>query len=275
MKIPAIKLRYGTAEEADAAVEALEYALRALNAEQDLFIREAPSFTKVSGGGEADRYYASAWFGALPAADPTAPKKFMVSSSTPIAATYGAVAPSLEVAHAMIDLETFGTRAGCVVRSLGAVFFGPAGLGDTFYVNFRTEPQVERGLHIDPDTAAWWERQGADVKDALEEDQQAPEMALAKFNQWIGARTTFKNVRIWGNGANFDEPILAEGYRAFKLQQPWRYSNSRCFRTLRALHGGIERERAPLRPHHALDDAIAQALHAVKILNATRGWGSV
>lgn len=271
MKTPAIQLTFASKAEAEASMETLNFVQRALNVENDLFIREPTRVVMdTEPMAEGPAYTVSVRFGVRPAIDPARPVRHAISPERPSELTY-ALIPSAP--HLMIDLETFGTRVGCQVRSLGAVFFSPTGLGDTFYVNFRTEPQAERGLHQDPGTVTWWARQGEAVRLALEENQEAPEMALARFAAWIGARTTFKEVRIWGNGANFDEPILAELHRAFNLKQPWRYSNSRCFRTLRAL-SGVKAPAYPVRPHHALDDAIAQAQHAVAILNHAGGWAT-
>ena len=33
----------------------------------------------------------------------------------------------------MVDLETWGTKPGCAIISIGAVSFGPDGLGEEFY----------------------------------------------------------------------------------------------------------------------------------------------
>lgn len=272
MKTPAIQLQFPTKPEAEAAVETLNFVQRALNVENDLFIRESTRLVMDPAlPAEGALYTVVARFGVRPAIDPAHPMRLALAPSTLESQSYGVAYTAIP--HLMIDLETFGTRPGCQVRSLGAVFFSPGGLGQTFYANFRTDLQAERCLHQDPDTVAWWARQGEDVRLALEENQEAPEMALARFRDWIGARATFKEVRIWGNGANFDEPILGELYRVYGIEQPWRYSGSRCFRTLRAL-SGVKAPAVPARPHHALDDAVAQAQHAIAILNHTGGWAT-
>ena len=69
----------------------------------------------------------------------------------------------------MLDLETFGTRPGCVIRSIGAIVFDPYSTqtGETFYCNVTREDQERLGLHVDPNTEAWWGRQTKDARDAL------------------------------------------------------------------------------------------------------------
>jgi DNA polymerase III epsilon subunit-like protein len=45
------------------------------------------------------------------------------------------VPPVLEpMSDVMIDLETLGRRPGCAILSIGAVEFGPAGLGRELYI---------------------------------------------------------------------------------------------------------------------------------------------
>ncbi len=79
-------------------------------------------------------------------------------------------------------------------------------------------------------------------------------------------------IAIWGNGAGFDQPILSAVYRAVGVVQPWKFFNERCYRTLKNLYPGFPYTRPKL-AHHALEDAKAQAVHAVAILNASEhGW---
>ena len=67
--------------------------------------------------------------------------------------------------HVMLDLETFGTRPGSVLRSIGAVTFGlRAGLGEEFYRNIDKQSQLELGLTVDAQTEAWWARQSEEAQ---------------------------------------------------------------------------------------------------------------
>ena len=182
--------------------------------------------------------------------------------------------PPIGAAHVMVDLETLGRRAGCQVLSLGAVFFGPDGLGDEFYRNLKLEEQADMGLTTDEDTVKWWSRQSPEARTALEIDRVHPTRALIDFGDWLKARSP--EPRFWGNGASFDEPILIAAYEALKVGVPWKYRNSRCFRTLKELHKNVPWTGDRGVAHHALDDAKSQALHAVKILNSIpNGWTTV
>jgi hypothetical protein len=66
----------------------------------------------------------------------------------------------------MIDLETFGTKPGAVLRSIGALQFDPrTGIGEEFYRNITEEDQLELGAHKDPNTVAWWAKQSEESQD--------------------------------------------------------------------------------------------------------------
>lgn len=59
--------------------------------------------------------------------------------------------------HCMLDLETFGTKPGSVIRSIGAVMFDLDGrTGPEFYRNIDEESCVKAGLTYDPSTVSWW-----------------------------------------------------------------------------------------------------------------------
>jgi exodeoxyribonuclease VIII len=51
---------------------------------------------------------------------------------------------------------------------------------------------------------------------------------------------------------------------------PWRYSSSRCYRTVKNMRKDIVLERAGTH-HNALADAESQAVHLMAILKATKG----
>src|SRR3982751_4177087 len=59
-----------------------------------------------------------------------------------------------EMDNVMIDLETLGRRAGCVVLSIGAVGFDGKTLGAEFYTVLNVRNQLDHGLHQDDDTLA-------------------------------------------------------------------------------------------------------------------------
>jgi exodeoxyribonuclease VIII len=74
-----------------------------------------------------------------------------------------------------------------------------------------------------------------------------------------------EDVKIWGNGASFDNVILANAYRRNDLNIPWKYYNDRCYRTMKSLAPHIKMEREGTH-HNALSDAISQANHLIRIM---------
>jgi 3' exoribonuclease, RNase T-like len=172
----------------------------------------------------------------------------------------------------MIDFETFGTRPGCVVLSLGAVFFDASGLdARRFDCAVSVASQEALGLHRDPDTEAWWNRQSEEARKtvelALAPDAPSLDEMLCNFSEFLRQHATKRKTKIWGNGASFDNAILAELYRRAAIASPWEYWNDRCYRTLKNLYKGIEAPERKGIHHNALDDAVFQAEHAVKILH--------
>ena len=173
----------------------------------------------------------------------------------------------------MVDLETLGTVPGCGVLSIGAVAFDPYSdseeLGDKFYLVVDRRSCAKAGLKEDPDTLAWWHRQSPAAQQVLS-DAQDPKVAkqltvaLGDFNKFLPS-----GARVWGNGADFDNPILACAYAAVGLKQGWAPYNGRCYRTLKGLPGArnVPFERVGTY-HNALDDAVSQALHAVRVFKA-------
>lgn len=192
---------------------------------------------------------------------------------------FGDQTPSARVIS--IDLETWGKKPGCAIRSIGASVVdtrtGKAEL-HTFYRNISEESCIEAGLTHDPDTVLWWSRQGADAKAAFERQPHAPlKAALADFAQWYseGCDLYAETLSVWGNGKEFDISILEHCYFSVRQPVPWDFWNSCDVRTIIWLGAqlGINfkvcSEFAGV-PHYALDDAIHQGIYTAKTIAVIR-----
>lgn len=167
--------------------------------------------------------------------------------------------------HVMVDLETMGTVPGCVVLSIGAVYFDENGLGKEFYEVISRKHCAELGLHESLSTQQWWDKQSEAAKqvirDAESEDAAKVHEVLERLHNFLKLDT---NVKVWGNGADFDNPILACLYDAAEMKQTWISWNGRCYRTLKNIAPGPKLMRQGTY-HNALDDAKSQALHAIEL----------
>lgn len=171
--------------------------------------------------------------------------------------------PADQLHDAMIDIEALGTRPGAAILSIGAVMFGPGGLGETFYAPVLLASCGAVGLTMDPATVTWWMRQSGEASAAAFRDDAArlPQVLLT-FSDWFKAQCA---THPWCHGATFDVPLLDAAYRACGLTAPWEFWNVRDTRTLYDL-AGVKVDRATGTHHNALDDAINQAATAVQAM---------
>ena len=175
--------------------------------------------------------------------------------------------------HIMLDLETLGTEPFAALLSIGAVHFNPNAdeIADSYHVAINPEFNGF-GLRIEPGTMFWW--WGEDRDDARHEWLRMTKFELAialdGFTDWMSTFAPEQDDRvIWGNGANFDNVLLACAYKAAGRVVPWNYWNDRCFRTLKALPKA--REVCPPREglvHNAMFDARHQAAWLQQIVKA-------
>lgn len=156
--------------------------------------------------------------------------------------------------HAMVDIETLGTRPGSVILSIGAVRFDESGLGEQFYRAIDVFDSLMHGLVVDPDTVGWWREQSAVARGALK-----PALPLREVLAGFTAFVTKPPVPcVWAKGPDFDLVMLGAAYRALGMKQPWSYRNARDVRTMLAL-APLGGQLVPGVKHNALDDAVYQA----------------
>ena len=162
--------------------------------------------------------------------------------------------------NVMIDLETMGKGSDAAIVSIGAVRFYEGGITETFYQSVSLESSVKVGLKMDASTVEWWMRQSDQARKEIEGGKEL-HIALQSLAVFLG-----ENAILWGNGSDFDNAILANAYRAIGQQQPWKFWNNRCYRTVKNLCGSVPMQRKGVH-HSALNDAESQALHLIEIAN--------
>jgi exodeoxyribonuclease VIII len=163
----------------------------------------------------------------------------------------------------MVDLETMSQRSNASIASIGAVKFEDGKIIDKFYCTVDIKSCKELGLNIQKETVEWWSRQNPEALAELRKNNIDIKEALADFREWYGK----KSLWTWSNGAGFDNVILENAYKAIGENTPWKFYDSRCYRTVKAIINIEENERQGTH-HNALDDAIHQAKHLMRLLES-------
>jgi exodeoxyribonuclease VIII len=174
--------------------------------------------------------------------------------------------------HIMVDLECLDSSNTPAIISLGAVYFDFAAgsLGEKFYCEVSLgglKEQLSRGLTMSLETIYWWTQQSDEAREVW-----SPKLGKVTteemLNKFSGFCSRGENVRIWGNGATYDNIGLRNCYKVFGIKCPWKYQGDRCYRTVKNMFGNRAALDRSGTHHNALDDAVTQAEH---LLAMTKG----
>jgi hypothetical protein len=180
----------------------------------------------------------------------------------------------------MLDLETLGTKPGCVVLSIGAKVFDPYGNDSamrpptvpplpSFYRNIDLFASLMLGLTIDPATVEWWRKKDADAQEALLAGKVTPQKAVQGWEEWYSgqnqARAPSDLINIWAKSPGFDCHVW-EHVAGLVMAVPlaWDFRRFRDVRTLVSVSGidekSITAKGTGRTQHNALDDCDVQIL---------------
>lgn len=177
--------------------------------------------------------------------------------------------------HIMLDLETMGTRPGAPIVAIGAVAFDLARgtIGPEFEVRITLQANLDAGLRPEASTIEWWLKQSEDARRQTFEGQRFDlRTALEQLGFWLRRHT--ENVQVWGNGASFDNALLAEAYVRCGIDTPWHYWNDRCYRTAKNLRPDVLAGKFAGIRHCAIDDARYQAQHLIRLFGGGASEGA-
>lgn len=158
----------------------------------------------------------------------------------------------------MLDLETLGTRPGCVILTIGAVLFDPYSLkepGPGIYMRVDADEQIAQGREVQEDTLQWWMNQADDIREEAlgESGRVSVEQMYRELNKiCVGVQN------IWAQGPVFDIAILENIYRQYGWPTPWQFWQISDSRTLFKTHGD-PRVKGREGHHNALADCVYQA----------------
>ena len=183
--------------------------------------------------------------------------------------------------NVMLDLETMGTSQDAPIVAIGAVFFDlETGMtGGDFYQVIDLESSGSYST-IDPATVKWWMKQNHEARKIFN-DPDAGDLldALVFFEEWLTQDGDQDKLQIWGNGAGFDNVILANAYQSLGSKAPWKHWNNRDVRTMVSLGRDLlnfdPKKDMPFQgeKHNALDDAKHQAKYVSAIYQRLQAIG--
>lgn len=180
----------------------------------------------------------------------------------------------------ILDLETLATSSNALIFQIGATVLLPVVHSDKFfniYINNALNELPEFSGEVDPETVAWWRSQPEDAQKWRTIVANCPNdlpTALMSFGRWVETLCDgdLTKVRVWGNGATADNVWLSNAYKRCQIPKPWTYKGDMCYRTLKNLYPQVVADKLDGGvAHDALDDAIYERNHLIKILTYMRG----
>lgn len=176
----------------------------------------------------------------------------------------------------MVDLETMDNVPSAAIVAIGAVEcdLTTGEIGSEYYRVVDLNNQTDIGMTINADTLYWWLGQSEEAREALLIRGKIPLPAMcSSFNKWIDSlKAPNELIRMWGNGASFDNAIVRYAYRQVGEELPIKFWNDRDMRTIVGFFPRqmqMEWRRTHLRKgahHNALHDAIHQVEYCSDIL---------
>ena len=164
--------------------------------------------------------------------------------------------------HCMIDLETLGSNPSAPIIQVGMVFFTREGINLKAQTTIDFEEALKYG-EADGSTIAWWLKQSKEAQDKLFTNINTMQEATTIIEKLVEAQ----NANFYWAHATFDFPVLQSWFRKQNKKYPLPYKRCLDLRTLEFLAGKPAWEERKGTHHNALDDAVYQAEHAIKLLN--------
>lgn len=178
----------------------------------------------------------------------------------------------------MLDIETLGRRPGCGIMTIGATRFDAMGSRDLvadpkghFYCAINSFDCANKGFTTDNETLKFWKGQPIwnDLSAEIRDSATSTKMACMQLAEYLEQQNADK---IWSNSPSFDVDILRFMFEKMGVPFPVAYRQETDYRTVMELAFPNRDDRpAPefrdsYPPHHALGDAMDQAIQINKAL---------
>ncbi len=162
--------------------------------------------------------------------------------------------------HAMIDIETLGTKPNAVILSVGAIKFDPYSNSEPFdgkHWRLDVDAQTEKDREVNEDTLAWWAKQDPAIQeDAFGESGRTDCVQFMKeLNAWLTGCES-----VWCQGPQFDMVILENLFTQFDHHKGWAFWQIMDCRTLFNIMPEDPRKAIQQNLHSADEDAYYQAV---------------
>lgn len=133
--------------------------------------------------------------------------------------------------HAMLDIETLGTKPNSAVLSAGVVFFDPK-TGTTHEQKmFLFDPKQQPNRPVDFTTMKWWMMQ---TQAAREHWYKAKfENIHKELVEFVNFCKTHKSLTWWGCSPAFDQIIMESLLESRGVKVPWIFWKWRDVRTIK------------------------------------------
>jgi hypothetical protein len=162
--------------------------------------------------------------------------------------------------HAMIDIETLGTKPNAVILSVGVIKFDPFTSNKPFngkHWKIDVDAQTEIDREVNEDTLAWWSKQDPEIQEEAfgETGRTNVTSFMKELNAWLTGCDS-----IWCQGPQFDMVILEDFFDSFNYHKNWFYWQVSDCRTLFKMMPQDPRKGLQQNLHNALEDSRWQAI---------------
>ena len=135
-----------------------------------------------------------------------------------------------EITDIQIDMETFDTAPSAKIISLALVGYNRNTAEAVHEIYARFKVAMMPGT-VSRSTINWWHREDYKNPGLLAEATGGEVDPLQFFDDLVSGFPQ-GDVKVWGNGSNFDVVILEETLKSLHCPVPWKFWNVRDLRTL-------------------------------------------